>query len=630
MKSLLLLFICLVSLNGFAQTSTSDSLQSVVDLPNISGHEKAVSLTQAGEFYRVNKEYTKAMACARKSIQIALSINNFTDASKAYLVLLNSKISAQELGQIKQLCDTLLLAARKADSQVAMAYAYYGQALLFKTLDHPESVMEYCQMGLTVLEKHPDPYIASKIYYQLYAINSNWNNGGKTYHYARLAMESALKTTDYNLLSNCYNAMSTAYEYKYEESHDQTALDSVLYYLDKSEHLYTDYPGQVNNYAYAISCINLASYYLRFAVVTGNNAQTQGIHYANRARTVLKEAPNSQEVIASSLGILSEYAKKDGRQRDVKRYLLEAYEVMQTQTPPYYYTMINVTKGLANFYEAQGDYQQALKFQQLVNEYSSKSFDQQKALKAQKLEIEYQTEKANSELQFLKEREKSQQQKNYLYACMAIISILFLLFLFRSYHFRLRYSLQREKQLELEKQDSELLLKLEKEEQARLKAEQELMELQQQQLKKEVMVNVLQLEHKNQMLYNLKDKLAGGGEVNMQKVLKEELVLDDDFEQAKLQIQQVYPDFFQLLNEKAQRKLTLLDLKLCAYLYLQMDTRQIAQLMHVEAKSVRMSRYRIKQKLGLEKDQDLNVFLQALKENVRSTRAVENTGSTNA
>jgi DNA-binding CsgD family transcriptional regulator len=79
-----------------------------------------------------------------------------------------------------------------------------------------------------------------------------------------------------------------------------------------------------------------------------------------------------------------------------------------------------------------------------------------------------------------------------------------------------------------------------------------------------------------------------------------------------LQIQQVHPDFFNLIGERAQRKLTLLDLKFCAYLYLKMDTRQIAQLMNVEAKSVRMTRYRIKQKLGLDKEDDLTSFLEGL------------------
>lgn len=620
MKSLLVLFICLVHLGSFGQTSLPDSLQSAIDRPNVSGHEKTALLNQLAEFYRVNKDYGKAQETARKSISIALKAKNYTNAAKAYVILLNSTISAQEFDKVKQLSDTLMSTARQANDAVAMAYAYYGQALLFKTLEHPESAMKSCQMALTELGKKTDPYITAKIYYQLYSINSNWNNEAEVYRYARLAKDNALKTSDYTLLSNCYNAMSTAHEYKYAGNQEKAELDSVLYYLDKSESLYTQYPGQVNNFAYAISCVNLASYYLRYFDPSDTKAQTQGNYYANRARTVLKDAPNSQEVVASSLGILSEYAKRDGKDAEAERYLLEAYEVMLTQQPPYYYTMINVTKGLADFYEKRGDYQKALRFQQYVTEYSNKNFDQQKALKAQKLEIEYQTEKMNSEVRLLKEREKSQQQKSFLSICVAVISFVCLLFIFRSYHFRLRYSLQREKQLELEKQDSELQVKLEKEEQARLKAEQQLLEVQQQQLKKEVMANVLQLEHKNQMLHNLKDKLAGGDEVNMHKILKEEMILDSDFENAKMQIQQVHPDFFQLLNEKAQKKLTLLDLKLCAYLYLQMDTRQIAQLMHVEAKSVRMSRYRIKQKLGLDKDDDLNGFLQGLSGNARGAR----------
>lgn len=182
--------------------------------------------------------------------------------------------------------------------------------------------------------------------------------------------------------------------------------------------------------------------------------------------------------------------------------------------------------------------------------------------------------------------------------------------MFRSYHFRLRYSLQREKQLNLEKKDSELQMMLEKEEKARLKAEQQLLESQQQQLQKEVMASQLQLEHKKEMLFQIKEKLADSNQLNINKIWNEELLLDNDFEVAKFQIQQVHPEFFSLLNQRAVQKLTALDLKLCAYLHLKMDTKKIAQLMHVEAKSVRMSRYRIKQKLGLGKEDDLNVFLQ--------------------
>lgn len=418
MKPMLFLLICLSCLSSFAQTSLQDSLQSAIDNPQLSEKEKPVLLNQLAEFYRVNKDYGKAIETARKSVLFALRNKSYTDATKAYVVLLNSKISVQDFAKLRELSDTAVLTARRANDPIALAYAYYAKVLLFKTLEHSEYVMKYCQLSLTELEKKADPYIAAKVYYQLYIANSNWNNETKVYQFARLAMESALKTSDYSLLSNCYNAMSTAHDYKYNADQEKAELDSTLYYLDKSESLYTQYPGQVSNFAYAISCINLASYYLRYYPASDSKAKAKAIYYASRARIVLKGAPNSEEVVASSLGILSEYAKRDGNETEVEHYLLEAYQIMLTQQPPYYHTMINVTQALADFYKQKGNYQKAMDFQQEVTEYTNKNFNQQKALKAQKLEIQYEAEKKNTEVKLLKEREQSQKKTKlfiYLY-----------------------------------------------------------------------------------------------------------------------------------------------------------------------------------------------------------------------
>ncbi|MBO6213438.1 MAG: hypothetical protein J6O47_11100 [Algoriella sp.] len=51
-----------------------------------------------------------------------------------------------------------------------------------------------------------------------------------------------------------------------------------------------------------------------------------------------------------------------------------------------------------------------------------------------------------------------------------------------------------------------------------------------------------------------------------------------------------------------------MDLKYCSYIYLGMDTKQIATILNVEPKSVRMTKYRLKQKFGLTKDDELNTF----------------------
>jgi len=612
MKSLLLILFMFMPLGSFSQVMLADSLKAVVDNPALNEKEKPALLKQLAEIYRINKNYTQAEVRAREVIAIALRNKNYTDAVEAYTLIANIKANVRQLAALKQVSDSTLALAEQSGEPVAMAYGYYATVWLYKTLDDADAAVKYCNLALKQLEKKGDPHIAAKVYYQLYTIYSKWNNDTLVNTYARKATENALQTKDYNLLSNCYSALSIAHEYNYNKSNSKTELDSILFYLHQSEILYDKYPGQVAHYTEGIVCINIANCYLKYFPETDKVAKEKAIQYANTARMIMNNVDGSQEVQASSLGILSEYARREGHDQLAESYLLEAYALMKAEELPYYRTMINVVEALSDFYGAKGAYKKALDFQKEVTLYNKKNFNEQQALNAQKLEIQYQTDRKNEEVRALKEREHNRRLQNYLYGCIALASLFALLFVYKSYHFKLRYSQQRERRLELEKLDSELQIKLEKEEQARLKVEQQLLETQQQQLKTEAMANILQLEHKNQMLLQIKDQLTTGDPVNIQKILREEMSLDSDFEQAKLQIQQVHPDFFNLINEKAEKKLSLLDLKLCAYLYLKMDTVQIAQLMNIEVKSVRMAKYRVKQKLGLNKEEDLNSFLQGI------------------
>ncbi|MFD2582284.1 helix-turn-helix transcriptional regulator [Pedobacter vanadiisoli] len=579
-------------------------------LGNLSEKDKPALLTQLAERSRIVGDYQTAIAKAKTSIGLALKFKNDEEATKAYTILVNVYANTNQFALLKNTADTALSVAQRSRRPIALAYAYFAQALFYNAIDNNEQVTKYCQLGLKALEKKYDAYIIAKIYYQLYALNTRWDDVKNINKYARLAVENALKTTDYNLLSNGYIALSVAADYNYAGTKKEVFRDSIIYYLNKAQNLYVQHPQYVARKTYGIACINSADYYLRYFSDTDEQAKNNAIRYATMANEVMKGALNGEELRASGLGILSEYAKRDKNFVMAEAYLQEAYSLMKNQKVPYYYTLINVVNALSNFYEQQGNYEKALEFQKKATEYNSKLFAEKKTLNAQKLEVQYEAEKKNNEVKLLKQSEKYARQQKYLYIGIAIASVLGLIFMFRSYHFRLRYSLQREKQLHLEKQDAELQMKFEKEEQARLKAEQLLLESQQQQLQKEVMANQLQLEHKKEMLFQIKEKLSENHQLNINKIWNEELLLDNDFEEAKFQIQQVHPEFFSLLNQRAQQKLTSLDLKLCAYLHLKMDTKKIAQLMHIEAKSVRMSRYRVKQKLGLNKEEDLNLFLQ--------------------
>ena len=110
----------------------------------------------------------------------------------------------------------------------------------------------------------------------------------------------------------------------------------------------------------------------------------------------------------------------------------------------------------------------------------------------------------------------------------------------------------------------------------------------------------------------LKEKVKDKETINLDRILKDERLTDEDFIEIQNIVQDVHPNLFKRLNEVSKNKLSNLDLKYAAYIYLNMDNQQIANIMKIEPKTVRMAKYRMKQKIGLEKEIDLQTFIQNL------------------
>lgn len=85
----------------------------------------------------------------------------------------------------------------------------------------------------------------------------------------------------------------------------------------------------------------------------------------------------------------------------------------------------------------------------------------------------------------------------------------------------------------------------------------------------------------------------------------------EDMDAFRIQFERIHPNFFRKLTEMCP-KLTGHDLKYCAYIRLNMSTQDISNLLYVERKSVEMSKYRIKKKLGLGKDDRLSKYLHSV------------------
>lgn len=547
---------------------------------------------------------------------IAKRGSNVIDLSYLYAYKSGIHAMRDSLLLSKKALDESLAYAAKTPSKEAKAIALRAKAYLNNKLGLPDEVVREAKEGLKLLENSNTDFKTKYfLNYLLYTTYSKWGNEEMMEKYIKECERYALQLANPNLQVNTYNGFSTVFLTKLKSSGDKKYADSSITYLKKSFALHEKFPKEVTVNSFTVTCINIANYFLEHSNKPFAERKAEAFKYLDITEQELTKNYPASDMWINIFGIRSDFAFEEKNIALAEQYLLQGLARIQNKIPPVMLdAQYNVYKRLATLSSQKGDFSIALSYQQKAESILKKIFDQRQIFNSQKLEVQYETDKKNQELNLLRERAAARKRQNYLYAGIAIIALFGLIFMFRSYHFRLRYSIEQEKKMAHEKEEaahnSLMLLKLEKEEQARLRAEQELLELKQQQLQKEVLANALVIDHKNEMLKQIHAKIQQGTPKDIQKLLKEEVNMDADFDELKLQIQELHPNFFALLNEKATKKLTQLDLRYATYIYMQLSTRQIAQLLHIEEQSVRMFKYRLKQKFQLDKDQDLDNFLQ--------------------
>lgn len=118
------------------------------------------------------------------------------------------------------------------------------------------------------------------------------------------------------------------------------------------------------------------------------------------------------------------------------------------------------------------------------------------------------------------------------------------------------------------------------------------------------------LKSKRELINDLK-KTTYDDTVSVEKIisnLRSELLEDNQLNVIKSDIEQLNYDFVQRLKARVP-KLTPTDLELCTYIHIGLNRKEIARLRHVTIEAVKKSRYRLRKKLDLSADKDLENFL---------------------
>ena len=94
----------------------------------------------------------------------------------------------------------------------------------------------------------------------------------------------------------------------------------------------------------------------------------------------------------------------------------------------------------------------------------------------------------------------------------------------------------------------------------------------------------------------------------MIKTLGEDENMDADWEHFAIHFDKAHNDFFVALKNQ-HRNLTPNELKLCAYLRMNLCTKEVARLMNISVRGVEISRYRLRKKLQISTETNLTAYL---------------------
>ena len=165
-----------------------------------------------------------------------------------------------------------------------------------------------------------------------------------------------------------------------------------------------------------------------------------------------------------------------------------------------------------------------------------------------------------------------------------------------------------------------LLFLLQKNKSKRIYLERKNLELDLDSRNKELTTNVMYLLKKNEFIESISDKLKKAklyfkpeNRAFIDNIVKEleSSSTKDTWEEFEVRFQQVHSDFYKKLTDQYP-DLSPNDLKLCAFLRLNMSTKEISAITYQSLNTLSTARYRLRKKLGLDDHANLIAFLSQL------------------
>ena len=593
----------------------ADSLSTRLLQKDLSLDERVTSMALLARAQSVS-DIKNAIHVAEQALSLSGQIPDTKYKAFVYTTVVFLHFMNKDMQLAHKAVDSALWYANKTSDRRIKGFAWYRKGWVQNIDGQPhEAVATYLQ-ALKYLEGTGAFNYEAIVYYSIASAYAKWNDLLNQKKYAQLSLQAARQSGDLDCLATTYQAMATYYSAALEQEPKNELLrdSAVFYHVTGVKHFSEHGDHIIFHSALAVLALNTADLYNRFFPAKYKDTVTYYLNIAQQ--TALKT--RQLTVLSACYGIMSDNEIAKGNYKKAEELLLNAVKVVRSYEPDNYRNLAQFMEGLSKLYEKMGDYAAALKYYKEFYNLHQQLYDAEKLAITNRLEAQYQSEKKDAALKTLLHTATLNKKLNYLYISLGVAAIIALLFIIRFIQLRLKATRHQQTLLESEKAAAELHARLKEEEAMRLLAEQQLLQERQEHLQKELLAGSLQVEQKNELIQAVQKKIEENKSrepvlKQINQIIDQDKRIDDMQASYKADFDNIRPEFFEKLKEKSANTLSRLDLKHCSYISLGLTNKEIAQRLGVAPKSILMARYRIKLKLGLGKEVDLDEYIGTVK-----------------
>lgn len=469
----------------------------------------------------------------------------------------------------------------KTNDSLELSHSFNNLGINQRMLGKLDSAMVYHMKSLEIRERYDvNPNTLGTNYLSIGTVHGLFYKYEKAKEYFQKAEQIYLQNGNQRLLASSWNKIAVL------EKQNGNILSAIFFYK-KADSLYKRI-----NYPRGRSLIvsNLGSAYIELdSLELSNNYFMEALKLAK-----LSGQRQSELLAMSNLGYNSQ---KNQQYKKALNYYHPALEIAEEAAM--YRSQTELYQKISETYAALGDYQRAYDYRGKYMVAYDSIFNQDVRSQIDELEKKYETEKKEAEIALQQEEIKTLNQKakvdkltkglfaGGMASALALLGVLV-------FGFRQRIKKNR---IEKEKITKELEHK-----------------------QKELTSQTLHLVQKSQFIAELKEnleKLKSSPEkfkIEFKRIvmlLKKQSAADKDWEVFKSYFSEVHHDFETQLKALSN-KVTDKELRLASYVKMGLNNNEIANILNVLPASIHTSKYRLKQKLHIDKDLDFDSFIKGL------------------